>query len=195
LNPEKKQSMIAVEIFNVLLSDKGFVILLKSKDDNKALPISIGQLEAQSIIIALSEAVPARPLTHDLMKNLLDELSCEVKRVEVCSLIDDTFHGRIILDHNGLPVELDSRPSDAIALAVRTGADIFVDEKVMEKGKITLDTNESGQIETEENINTEANSTTTIDDLKSRLDEAVKLEHYEKAAGIRDEIRKRNTSN
>ncbi|MBD3392492.1 MAG: hypothetical protein GF418_10445 [Chitinivibrionales bacterium] len=186
--------MIPVEIANVVLSDKGFIIILKSRDDNRALPIFIGQLEAQSIIIALSDAKPARPLTHDLLKNMLEDLECSLVRVEVCDLQNDTFYGRIILEHNGVPVEIDSRPSDAIALAVRAGTPIFVAPAVMEEAKVVLEEKEEGESTGGEGP-PEPPEMPTLEVLKKQLDDAVSQERYEDAARIRDEIRKLQTSN
>jgi bifunctional DNase/RNase len=185
--------MIPVEIVNVVLSDKGFIILLKSQEDNRALPIFIGQLEAQSIIIGLSDTKPARPLTHDLLKNVLEDLSCTLVRVEVCDLVSDTFYGKIVLEHNGVPVEIDSRPSDAIALAVRTQTPIFVAPKVMEEAKIILEEKDESQ----ETVTVEekAPEVPTLEALKKRLREAVQQERYEEAAHIRDEMKKLSSSN
>jgi bifunctional DNase/RNase len=191
--------MIPVEIVNVILSDKGFVILLKSREDNRALPIFIGQLEAQSIIIALSDARPVRPLTHDLIKTMLEDLSCSIVRVEVCDLINDTFYGKIIIEHNGLPVEFDSRPSDAIALAVRTQAPIFVAAKVMDEAKIIIEENETvtEEAKTEDDPVpvAQAGPVAQVEDLKQQLDKAINQEQYEEAAKLRDLIRKKNTTN
>jgi len=195
---KKPMDMIPVDIVNVILSDKGFVILLKSKDDNRALPIFIGQLEAQSIIIALSDAKPVRPLTHDLMKNMLDELSCSIVRVEVCDLLDDTFYGKIVFEFNGLPIEMDSRPSDAIALAVRTQAPIFVAQKVMEEAKILLEEKDERKPPRQaEDAGEQADTggVSKVEELKRRLADAIKRERYEDAAQIRDQIRKLNTTN
>jgi bifunctional DNase/RNase len=191
--------MIPVEIYNVILSDKGFVILLKSSEGNTALPIFVGQLEAQSIIIALSDAPPLRPLTHDLIRSMLDELSCTVIRVEVSDLVEDTFYGKIVLERDGLPIELDSRPSDAIAIAVRTGAPLFVAEHVMKQARITLEPeneqpeNQAEQKETAENA--KAPESLTVEELKQLLSEAVRQEQYEKASELRDRIRNINTAN
>ncbi len=186
--------MIPVEIVNVVLSDKGFIIILKSRDDNRALPIFVGQLEAQSIIIALSDTKPARPLTHDLLKNILEDLSCAVVHVEVCDLINDTFYGKIVVEHNGVPMEIDSRPSDAIALAVRTQSPIYVAPKVMEEAKVLLDEKEEVEKQGEEEAPA-APEVPAIDALKKRLEEAVENERYEEAAQLRDQIRKLTTSN
>ena len=89
--------MIPVEISNVVLSDKGFVLLLKSMQDSRTLPIFIGEQEARSIIITLSNTKLSRPLTHDLIKNMLDSLGSKPVRVEVHDLVEDTFYGRIII--------------------------------------------------------------------------------------------------
>ncbi len=198
--------MIAVEIINVVLSDEGFLILLKSDEDNRVLPIYIGKEEARSILIALSNTKLGRPLTHDLMKNLLEELSCSIVRVEVSELKDETFFGRIILEHNGLPMEIDSRPSDAIALAVRAKTPIFVDPKVMEEAGVLLqEDSETGNAtlqqpkkqsspDAPQNSEPEA-ELSPLEKLKKQLQQAIETEQYEEAARLRDAIRKITTSN
>jgi bifunctional DNase/RNase len=190
--------MVQVEIINVILSEKGFVVVLKSVEDDRALPIFIGEQEARSIIVALSNTLPARPLSHDLMKNILLALECEPVRVIVNDLIDDTFYGTIILNHNGHELSIDSRPSDAIALAVRTETPIFVARKVIDEAGVVLPEETAAALEAnaaETTSETPSASTNTLDNLKKQLQAAVQSEQYELAAKLRDSIQKFSADN
>ncbi|MBI1910321.1 MAG: bifunctional nuclease family protein [Deltaproteobacteria bacterium] len=111
------------------------IIILKDLEEKSALPIWIGLIEASAIATELEKIQLSRPMTHDLIKNLLGALGVTVNKVEVNDLSDNTFYARITLTHAGKELTLDSRPSDAIAIALRTKAPIFVDKKVMEKSR------------------------------------------------------------
>jgi uncharacterized protein len=111
------------------------IIILKDMDEKSALPIWIGLIEASAIATELEKIKLARPMTHDLMKNILHTLDVHVTKVEVNDLADNTFYARIYLTNGGQNHVIDSRPSDAIALALRVGAPIFVDRKVIEKSR------------------------------------------------------------
>lgn len=111
------------------------IIILKDHEEKMALPIWIGLIEASAIATELEKIELSRPMTHDLMKNILAEVNVKVERVEVIDLKDNTFFAIIYLKKDGEEIVMDSRPSDAIALALRTHADIFVDKKVMEKSR------------------------------------------------------------
>jgi bifunctional DNase/RNase len=190
--------MVQVEIINVVLSEKGFVVILKSLEDNRALPIFIGEQEARSIIIALSNTQPARPLTHDLMKNILNTLNCRPVQVIVNDLIDDTFYGKIILETQGTEISIDSRPSDAIALAIRTETPIFVARKVLDEAGVFLQeetgSEKEGGLKSQEQSFSEQQPP-TIESLKQQLQEAIKNEQYERAAELRDRINKMSSPN
>ena len=112
---------------------------MKDVDSERYLPIWIGPFEAEAITLELQQVELARPLTHDLLKAVITKVGAKVSHILVNDLHDDTFYARIILDNNGQPLEIDSRPSDSIALAVRVKAPIFVADSVMEKAAIMLD--------------------------------------------------------
>jgi len=112
------------------------IIILKTEEDDRAIPIWIGLLEATSIASALQNIKFDRPMTHDLFKNFTDTINTSVSKVEVCDLKDNTFYARIYFTSEEKSFSIDARPSDAIALALRYEAPIFVDEKVIEKSKI-----------------------------------------------------------
>jgi uncharacterized protein len=127
------------------------IIILKTEDDEQAVPIWIGLLEATSIASALQHIKYERPMTHDLFKNFTDLLGISVSKVEVCDLRDNTFFARIHFVSKDRDFDIDARPSDAIALALRFDAPIFVDESVIQHAKAregdveVVDTSEEGK--------------------------------------------------
>lgn len=182
--------MIPVKFDKLLLSNMGFVILLKGQEDKRTLPIFIGTVEAQSIALFVSKVKMPRPLTHDLLKSVLENLKCRVERIEVCDLREGTYIAKLVLVHNGTEIEVDSRPSDAIALALRVSAPIYVDEKVMdEAGREFIETEESTLEEAQQYTEEEEEESTKLERLRKELEKAVEEERYEDAARLRDEIK------
>ncbi len=116
------------------------VMLLKEEKGNRILPIWIGMLEATSIASKLENIKFPRPLTHDLLKNILDLLGVKVPKIEIVDLRDNTYYALITLEIQGQNMEIDARPSDAVAIALRTGAEIYVAEEVMQKGQTFTET-------------------------------------------------------
>jgi hypothetical protein len=143
--------MIEVEIdsIRVSLMSEHRVIVLKTLEDELYLPIWIGPYEAEAIAIRLKNVDISRPLTHDLLNNVIGEMGGDISHILVNDLRDDTFYALITVDLDGTTLEIDSRPSDAIALAVRAGVPIFVAEGVMEEASITpeKDITEGGEDE------------------------------------------------
>ena len=172
--------VVAVSVERVTLdtSSNRFVVILKDDAHKRWLPIVVGPAEAQAIALQLEKVIPPRPMTHDLMKNLIGSLKVNIQRVVVNDLRENTYYATIDIRLNGTTKKVDARPSDAIALALRTSAPIFVDEKVMRKASI------SGEMEAAKKDNREEK----IKLLNVRLQEAVNEERYEDAARIRDEI-------
>jgi len=187
--------MIPVEIVNVALLNKRFVIFLKSSVDKRALPIFIDDQQAQSIVIQINKVEIPRPLTHDLFKSVLEALQCRMVRIEVSDLIDDTFYARVVLDHEGQTLDFDARPSDAICLALRFGAPMFVEDKVMDKAGIFVSEEGAEQEGASAEKESDQPELPPIDALMQDLDKAVKEERYEDAAKMRDEIKKMKSSN
>jgi bifunctional DNase/RNase len=118
------------------------IVLLKTSDENRFLPIWIGHSEAAAILMKLQGAAPQRPMTHDLMTDLIAELDGEVTKITVTELRENTFFARITIERNGSEIEIDSRPSDAIALAVRVEAKIFAADDVIEESGIEFESEE-----------------------------------------------------
>ncbi len=127
--------MVEVEIdsIRVSLMSQHRIVILKDLTSDRFLPIWIGPYEAEAITVSLQEMEVARPLTHDLLRNVLESLGADVQRVNITELRDDVFYARIVVEVNGEVMEIDSRPSDALALAVRVHVPVFVDEAVMEE--------------------------------------------------------------
>ncbi|MDQ2655745.1 MAG: bifunctional nuclease family protein [Chloroflexota bacterium] len=136
-----------VESIRVSLVTQHRVVILKEVDGERHLPIWIGSYEAEAIAMELQGVTASRPLPYDLMRGIIDDLGGAVERISVTDLSDDVFFARIILRQNGREIEVDSRPSDAIALAVRAHVPIMVDEAVMEKAGVVLSGDDEGDIE------------------------------------------------
>jgi bifunctional DNase/RNase len=123
------------------------IVLLKTADGNRYLPIWIGQPEAAAILMKLQGASTPRPMTHDLVTELLEQLDAQVVRITVTELRDNTFYASITVQQNGSEIEIDSRPSDAIALAVRAEAPIFAADRVIEESAIEFEGEEVNEEE------------------------------------------------
>jgi len=130
---------LTIESIRVSLMNYQRVVILKEKESDRYLPIWIGPAEADAIAVRLQEVAVARPLTHDLLRSIIDSLGASVDYVIVNDLSNDTFFARIMLQIDGRVMEIDSRPSDAIALAVRVQVPIYADESVLEKAGVKLD--------------------------------------------------------
>ena len=192
------EDRIQVDILGLSSSQSSggaYALILKEVNGARRLPIIIGAFEAQSIALEMEGIKPPRPLTHDLMKNLIDLLGGELVDVYISELREGTFFARLNLDTQ----EIDSRPSDAIALAVRYGAPIFVAEKVMAEASF-LSEGEEGEkgIPTTtkpEQPETSKPPLSKLEQLEQQLVEAIAKENYEKAAQIRDEIKQLQVRN
>jgi uncharacterized protein len=179
--------MIKVTINGVFLTQsQSSGILLKETDGDRTLPIIIGEYEAQSIALGLENIKPPRPITHDLACRILESCDINIESVLITELKDNTFFATLSLRTSKQTLlEIDSRPSDAIALAVRKNTPIFVNETVMDQAAYV----------TEEKEDTSSRSyifkseITNLDRLKEDLKKAVENEEYEKAAALRDKIK------
>jgi bifunctional DNase/RNase len=127
---------VTIDSVRVSLMSPQRVVILRQKDAERYLPIWVGPFEAESITVALQETEIARPLTHDLLKNVFSAFNGKILRVEVIALKDDIFYGNIVAETNGKTTNVDSRPSDAIALALRAHVPILVSREVMDEAGI-----------------------------------------------------------
>jgi bifunctional DNase/RNase len=179
-----------------------YALILSELDGERKLPIVIGTYEAQSIAIAIEKNIkPPRPLTHDLFKSFCERFDIIIKQVIIHKLVDGVFYSSIICDRDGIEEIIDSRTSDAIALATRFDAPIFTYENILEKAGIIIEIEEYDE---EDKIlfkelfskettlaNSEDFKDKTVDELQKLLKIAVQNENYETAAKIRDEISNR----
>jgi len=196
---------VQVEILSISASPStggAYALLLKETFGIRRLPIIIGAFEAQSIALEIEGIKPPRPLTHDLLKNLADNLGGTIKEIFINALKENTFYAKIILEISSLTNEIDARPSDAIALGLRAGAPIYVAEEVMDTASF-IPSSEGGDddtdIESEDESKEESETTSSMESkmasLQDQMREAIEKEDYERAAVLRDKINKLKDSN
>jgi bifunctional DNase/RNase len=180
------REMLVSDIWSIVKVRHGNAVLLKPRGIEAAVPIFIGTLEMQSILLAIDGKNLPRPMTHDLFLNMLHHVNLSVKRVEISELKDDTFHARLIITGgvytSEKPLVLDSRPSDALAIAVRKKCPFFIYSSVVEQTAIPLDF----FLEPAEGDHRHEKNRSLID----QLEQAVAEEEYEQAAEIRDLIKR-----
>jgi len=214
---ENSQDNIQVDIFGLSLtpsiSGGGYAVILKEVAGNRRLPIIIGQYEAQSIALELEGIKPPRPLTHDLLKEVIEIFGYSVSYIIINELKDSTFFAKIKFDSSSIE-ELDARPSDAIAVALKFSAPIYVNTEIMDEVGFVPDYDEQvlpkqeGEYEdsptelSPEQIKAKpvetknlSNKEKKLRQLRNELDEAITKEDYENAARLRDEIKKMEISN
>ena len=143
---------MTIDSIRVSLMNYQRVVILKEKGTNRYLPIWIGPAEADAIAVKLQNVELSRPLTHDLLQSVITTLGASVDYIVVSGLKDDTFYASLALSIDGVKLDIDSRPSDALALAVRVGAPIYADESVLEKAGITLE-DEAGKPVSKDKLN------------------------------------------
>lgn len=173
-----------------------YALILIEEDGERRIPIIIGGFEAQAIVIKLENLDPPRPLTHDLFKKFADEFNISVVEVMIYKLEEGVFFSRLLCNNGAKEYSIDSRTSDAVALALRFGCPIFITEDILEKAGISMnqtDTDLAGADESDEVFETEspAYSSYSEEELYKMIDDSVKTEDYEKAASLRDELEKR----
>ncbi len=172
-------------------SGGAYALILREVNGNRRLPIIIGASEAQSIALEMEGIKPPRPLTHDLMKNIITAFGAELSDIIIDELRDGTFYAKLNIDSQ----QIDSRPSDAIALAVRYGVQIYVAASVMDEAAFVPEEEEDEQTPPARQQKPKAqpppsSKGSKLEQLHQQLKEAIEKENYEKAASLRDEIRK-----
>lgn len=182
--------LVEAEIWTVARTDQGNAILIRPIGAEVAVPIFIGQLEAQSILIGLGNVPMPRPYTHDLFTALLTRMNVKLEKIEIIALKDAIFFAQLVLNRNGETFILDSRPSDSIALAVRLKCPIFIAETVVDEAGIPL------SAITEEGKGKPLNPKEKEKEiLESQLSRLLEEENYEEAAKIRDRLREIDLDN
>ncbi|MBB4061271.1 bifunctional nuclease family protein [Salinibacter ruber] len=174
-------------------SGGAYALVLGEVEGNRRLPIIIGAFEAQAIALELEKIQPPRPMTHDLLRDTFEAVDVDVEEVVIDELREGTFFAKIRYRHDGEEHQLDSRPSDAVALAVRVDAPIFVAPAVLdEAGIVAEDESDISSLaeQAEETSPSEEEEGTELEQMQKQLEEAVEEEDYERAAELRDEIKR-----
>lgn len=192
--------MDIVALSHSVTQSHNYAVVLGEENGSRRLPIVIGSFEAQAIAVAMERMTPNRPLTHDLFKNTLETFNIELKEVVINNLLDGIFYARLICIKDGEIFEIDSRTSDALAMAVRFGCPIYTYEFILDAAGIVLEETEEGEQENPEERRPMAKvekggslSTYSVEDLNKLLDEVLAEEDYERAAEIRDELNRRKS--
>jgi bifunctional DNase/RNase len=190
---------VALKVMGISYSQTqsgAYALILSEENGERRIPIIIGGFEAQAIVIKLENLEPPRPLTHDLFKKFADEFNITVLEVMIHKLEEGVFYSQLVCSNGEKEVEIDSRTSDAVAIALRFGCPIFITEEILDKAGITISQSDQeltvqGENDTIFETENSRYDSYTDDELYKMIDEAVKTEDYEKAASIRDEIEKR----
>jgi bifunctional DNase/RNase len=172
-----------------------YALILIEENGERRIPIIIGGFEAQAIVIKLENLEPPRPLTHDLIKIIADQFDITIIEVVIHKLEDGVFFSRLICNNGEKEYSIDSRTSDAVAIALRFGCPIYIDEEILERAQLTNAPSETELSVKDEDGNIQESSPKyakySDEELYKMIDESVKTEDYEQAAAIRDEIEKR----
>lgn len=197
--------MVKIELDIVALSHSvtqshNYAVVLGEVEGNRRLPVVIGGFEAQAIAVAMEQMAPNRPLTHDLFKNTLETFDVDLKEVVINNLLDGVFYAKLVCEKNNEEFEIDSRTSDAIAMAVRFDCPIYTFEFIMESAGVELEETETSSDDAK--LKSKAGKTgrktdyvnMSDDELNELLNTVLSKEDYEKAAKIRDELLRRKSS-
>ena len=193
-------NLVEVKRISYYPPSKGYAVLMEEKEGNRSLPIIVGSAEAQAIALYLEGVNMPRPMTHDLLVNVLENMDGEISRVFIARISHGTFYAEIEVSspHSGEMI-IDSRPSDAIAIALRSQTPIYISDEVMDSAGIDNFTKESEVAEavTSEDLSFEISEEMVLENLNEALEKAVSEEEYEVAARLRDRIKqleKKSTS-
>lgn len=196
----KKIELEIVALSHSLTQTQNYAIVLGEQNGARRLPIVIGEFEAQAIAVAMEGMAPSRPMTHDLFQSTLKRFLIEVKEIVINNLVDGIFYANLICLQDGEQVEIDSRTSDALALAVRFDCPIYTYEFILEQAGIILEEETEQEVQRAKNRRTERHpkpktlKENSLDELNTLLEEALEKEDYEGAAKIRDELNKRHSN-
>ncbi|HKK75843.1 MAG TPA: bifunctional nuclease family protein [Saprospiraceae bacterium] len=196
----KKIELDIVALSHSVAQSHNYAVVLGEKEGSRRLPIVIGGFEAQAIAVAMEGMTPNRPLTHDLFKNTLETFKVDLQEIVINNLLDGIFYARLVCMQDGERIEVDSRTSDALAMAVRFQCPIYTYEFILDAAGIILeDEDEEGDYPAESKdeegaSSSDSLSTFSIDALQKMLEEVLEEENYERAAKIRDEIDRRKSN-
>jgi bifunctional DNase/RNase len=196
----KKIELEIVALSHSITQTHSYAVVLGEVNGLRRLPIVIGGFEAQAIAVALEKMQPSRPLTHDLMKNFLNAFAIDLHEIIICDLQEGIFYSKLVCSSENDTIEIDSRTSDALALAVRFGCPIYTYENILESAGILMeDTDKSKKkkvkqevvVEETGNTGNEDLKTMTVEELNTLLNDVLENEDYIRAIAIRDEINSR----
>lgn len=196
----KKIELEIVALSHSITQTHSYAVVLGEVNGLRRLPIVIGGFEAQAIAVALEKMQPSRPLTHDLMKNFLNAFAIDLHEIIICDLQEGIFYSKLVCSSENDTIEIDSRTSDALALAVRFGCPIYTYENILESAGILMeDTDKSKKKKAKQEVIVEESGSTgnedlktmTLDELNNMLNDVLESEDYIRAIAIRDEINSR----
>ncbi|MBS1578997.1 MAG: bifunctional nuclease family protein [Bacteroidetes bacterium] len=193
----KKIELEIVALSHSIAQTHSYAVVLGEVNGLRRLPIVIGGFEAQAIAVALERMQPSRPLTHDLMKNFMNAFGVELQEIIINDLQEGIFYSKLVCYNEHDTIEIDSRTSDALALAVRFGCPIYTFENILDNAGILMDDNENAKKKKSQTVavaNDASNDELhklSIEELQNLLNEVLENEDYIKAIAIRDEINKR----
>ena len=193
----KKIELDIVALSHSVTQSHNYAVVLGEQDGSRRLPIVIGGFEAQAIAVAMERMTPNRPLTHDLFKNALETFDIDLKEIIINNLLDGIFYARLICIKEGETIEIDSRTSDALAMAVRFNCPIYTYEFILDAAGVVLEEQEGEEVEKPaKQTRTPGTSLSSysVEELTTMLNEVLDKEDYEQAAKIRDEINRRKSS-
>ena len=196
----KKIELEIVALSHSITQTHSYAVVLGEVNGLRRLPIVIGGFEAQAIAVALEKMHPSRPLTHDLMKNFMSAFTIDLQEIIICDLQEGIFYSKLVCVSEHDTVEIDSRTSDALALAVRFGCPIYTYEHILDSAGILMEDSSSKKkkaggmtatVSTTESGTREALTTLSLEELNTLLNEVLEQEDYIRAIAIRDEINSR----
>jgi uncharacterized protein len=197
----KKIELEIVALSHSITQTHSYAVVLGEVNGLRRLPIVIGGFEAQAIAVALEKMQPSRPLTHDLMKNFMTAFAIDLHEINICDLQEGIFYSKLVCSTENDTIEIDSRTSDAIALAVRFGCPIYTYENILENAGILMEDADDGKkkkakqpvvVESDAPTGNEDLKTMTLDELNHLLNDVLETEDYMRAIAIRDEINSRS---
>jgi uncharacterized protein len=188
----RKVELEIIALSHSVTQSQNYAVVLGEVEGSRRLPIVIGGFEAQAIAVVLERMTPNRPLTHDLLKNVMTAFAIEVKEIIINDLVDGIFFSKLICEKEGEVIEIDSRTSDALALAVRFNCTIYTYEFIMDSAGVILEEGEEApRVPVKKDKSTRSFESYSTEELQKMLAKVLEEEDYEKAARIRDEINKR----
>ena len=191
----QKIELEIIALSHSITQSNSYAVILGEKNGTRRLPIVIGGFEAQAIAVALENMHPSRPLTHDLMKNFMTAFDIQLQEVYICDLQEGIFYSKLVCFTPNDTLEIDSRTSDALALAVRFGCPIYVYDNILQQAGLAneaAEKTESKAVTISSTSNDATLSALSLTELNNLLTEVLEQEDYIRAIDIRDEINKRN---